>query len=357
MKTIAVIPGKKYSAHLREVSIPSIHDHEVLVRSVRAGICGTDREIHEGLYGVAPKDEQYLILGHESSGIVTKVGKNVSGISVGQHVVRSVRRSCPSCENCNQGMNDMCSTGNFTESGIKELQGCMAEYFKDQPQYLVPITSELSEVSVLLEPLSVVEKAYRQAKEIQRRLSWKPKKALIMGAGPIGILQAMLLRDSGLEVSVLARSLPGNRKSKIIEKIGAQYLSTSCYSLDYVLKSVGKVDFVVEASGDSKLAFDALSLVGNNGVVCLTSITGGNKELTIPADKINLDYVLGNKIVFGTVNAHIMDYKQGVRSLERFMGRWPEVLPEIITRRVPLLQFTEAFQSTSDDIKVTLEIS
>ncbi|MBI2666997.1 glucose 1-dehydrogenase [Candidatus Woesearchaeota archaeon] len=355
MKAITVIPGEKYSADLRDVPIPSINENEVLIRSTQVGICGTDREIHEGLYGTAPKNEQYLILGHESSGVVAKVGKNVSGISIGQRVVRLVRRPCSGCENCNTGMNDMCSTGNFIESGIKELHGSMAEYFKDQSEYLISIPHELCEVSVLLEPLSVVEKAYRQAKEIQQRLSWKPKKALIMGAGPIGILQAMLLRDSGLDVSVVARSLPGNRKSKIIEKIGAQYLSTSLYSLDAILKSVGKVDFVVEASGDSQLAFDAMSAIGNNGVVCLTSITGGEKEITIPADKINLDYVLGNKVAFGTVNANQRDYVQGVRSLERFMNQWPEVLPDMITRRFPLVQFEQAFQLMSDDIKVILK--
>ncbi len=357
MQAIAVIPGQKNSAHLREVPIPEIDDNEVLIRSIRAGVCATDREIHEGLYGTAQKGKEHLILGHESSGVIEKVGKNVSGLHPGQHVVRTVRRPCSSCDNCHFDLNDMCSTGNFIESGIKELDGCMAEYFKDQSQYIIPIPAELKEVSVFLEPLSVAEKAFRQAGELQRRLVWEPRTALVMGAGPIGLLHAMLLREQEMDVYVLARSPPGNVKSQLVEKMGAQYLSASSTSLEQVTDTIGKVDFVVEASGDSRLAFQAMRLVGNNGVVCLTSITGGNKEITIPSDRINLDYVLGNKLVFGTVNANIVDYYNGVKSLGRFMERWPEILPRMITRGIHLAQYEQALQLSSEDIKVTIEIS
>ncbi len=357
MKAIAVLPGQPYSAHLRDLPTPEINDDEVLVRSTRAGVCATDREINQGLYGTAPLGQEYLVLGHESSGVVERVGKNVSGFSVGQSVVRAVRRSCHSCRNCHAGANDMCSTGNVIESGIKELDGCMAEYWKDQPSYLIPVPHDLADVSVLLEPLSVVEKAWRQAQQIQQRLSWEPRKALVMGAGPIGLLQAMLLADYGVEVSVLARSPPGNLKSRIVEQIGAQYYSTSLLTLDDIAKKVGLVDFVVEASGDSHLAFVAMKMIRNNGVVCLTSITGGNTQMTIPSDKINLDYVLGNKVMFGTVNANLVDYQRGVQDLERLMNRWPGLLPQLFTRRVALSNFEQAFAPARDDIKVTVEIS
>ncbi len=357
MQALAVIPGQKNSAHLREVPIPNIDDHEVLIRSIRTGVCATDREIHEGLYGAAPSGKDYLILGHESSGVIEKVGKNVSGLYPGQHVVRTVRRPCHSCDNCNFDLNDMCSTGNFIESGIKELDGCMAEYFKDLPKYIIPVPAELKEVSVFLEPLSVVEKAFRQARDLQQRLVWEPRTALVMGAGPIGLLQAMLLAERGMDVYVLARSPPGNVKSQLVKQMGAHYLSASSASLEQVMDTVGKVDFVVEASGDSRLAFEAMRLVGNNGVVCLTSITGGNKEITIPSDRINLDYVLGNKLVFGTVNANIVDYYNGVKSLGRFMERWPEILPGMITRRIPLAEYENAIRPSSEDIKITIEIS
>ncbi|MDP3640518.1 MAG: glucose 1-dehydrogenase [Nanoarchaeota archaeon] len=359
MQALAVIPGEKYSAHLREMPTPEISDDEVLVRSVRAGVCGTDREIHEGLYGTAPFGKEYLILGHESCGIVEKMGKNVVGLSIGQHVVRTVRRPCPRCENCNHGSNDMCSTGKFTESGIKELDGCMAEYFKDKSHYLIPIPAELGEVSVLLEPLSVVEKALRQAYKLQQRLVWNPRTALVIGAGPIGLLQAMLLVEQGWDVSVLARSPPGNSKSKIVADIGATYLSASASSssLEQRISTLGNIDFIVEASGDSQRAFDAMRWAGNNGVVCLTSITPGKKELSISGDAINLNAVLGNKVFFGTVNAHRTDYYQGVQSLRRFMERWPGVLPRMLNHKIPLMHYEQALQPSSHDIKVTIEIS
>lgn len=357
MKSIAVIPKHKNSAHFRDVPTPNIHEDEVLIRSIRAGVCATDREIHEGLYGTAPEGKEYLILGHESCGIIEKVGKNVYGLCPGQSVVRMVRRPCSGCDNCNHNLNDMCSTGKFTESGIKGLDGCMAEYFKDQFQYLIPIPAELKEVNIFLEPLSVVEKAYRQVRELQRRLIWKPRTALIIGAGPIGLLQAMLLVEQKMDVYVLARSPPGNKKSQLVHQMGAKYLSTTTTSLEQIANAIGKPDFIIEASGDSRLAFEAMRMVNNNGVVCLTSITGGNKEITIPSDNMNLEYVLGNKIVFGTVNANIVDYYHGVKSLGRFMERWPEILPNMITRRIPLAEYEKFLQPANEDIKVTIEIS
>jgi threonine dehydrogenase-like Zn-dependent dehydrogenase len=357
MKAIAIFPGQKNSVHLRDIQTPDIKANEVLIRSIRCGICGTDREINEGLYGTAPLKQDYLVLGHESSGIVEKIGDAVSGIAIGDYVVRSVRRPCPTCDNCNHGANDMCTSGNFVESGIKELNGCMAEYFVDDPAYLIKINQELAHTSVLLEPISVVEKAWRQAKAIQQRLYWRPQKALIMGAGPIGLLQAMLLKEEGLDVAVVARSQEGNLKSTLVRAIGAQYYGTVTTSLDAIKEDFGNIDLIVEASGSAAMAFEAMNLVGLNGVVCLTSITGGKGDIKIPADKINLDYVLGNKVVFGTVNANLCDYQRGVHRLEKFMSRWPEVVEQIFTRRVPLSQYLEAFRSLSEDIKTTIEFS
>ncbi len=356
MKAVAVIPGKKDSAHLREVPIPRINDSELLIRSINCGICNTDREINDGLYGTAPQGSNYLIMGHESFGIVEEVGRHVSGIQKGQYVVRSVRRSCGDCPNCLAGANDMCTTGRFIESGIKELHGCMAEYFKDTHAYLIHIPQELADVAVLLEPLSVVEKAYRQAKQIQQRMVWKPKNALIIGAGSIGILQAMLLREQDLDVYVAARSKPGNLKSRLIQKIGAEYVSTLVTSLDELVSKTGRFDYILEASGDSSMVFQAMDKVANNGVLCITSITGGNKQYALPCDKLNLEYVLGNKILFGSVNANKRDYQNGVKSLIRFMERWPDVLPSMFTRRLPLAEYDKALKASSDDIKTVIEI-
>ncbi|MBI4738526.1 glucose 1-dehydrogenase [Candidatus Woesearchaeota archaeon] len=357
MKAIAVIPGEKNSARLLDVPVPDIDDNEVLVRSVRAGVCSTDREVHKGLYGTAPSGEDYLILGHESFGVVEFVGRNVSGFKKGQYVVRTVRRPCSACDNCSSGASDVCSTGNFSESGIKELHGCMAEYFKDDPNYLIPVPAELADLSVLLEPMSVVEKVLRQSYLIQRRLEWKPKNAMIIGAGPIGLLQAMLLVENGMTVNVVARSPPFNLKSKLVASIGARYISTSYQSLDEAVRDIGHLDLIVEASGNSTMAFAAMENLENNGVLCLTSITGGKMETVVASDKINLDLVLGNKVVFGTVNANIVDYQNGLRSLEKFANRWPDVLPAMFTRRVPLQQYAFALENFSEDIKTTIEIS
>ena len=357
MKAVVVIPGRPESAHLRDVPLPEINDDEVLVRSIRAGICGTDREIHQGLYGSAEPGKEYLVLGHESSGVVVSVGKNVLDISPGQYVVRAVRRPCPGCANCAAGANDLCVSGNFRESGIKEIDGCMAEYFKDYPQYLIPLPVKLAEVSVLLEPLSVVEKAWRQAQEIQRRLSWEPKTALVVGAGPIGLLQTLILVEEGLDVAVLARSPAGNLKSQLVTTLGARYFSTSTTSEEDIFRDLGPRDFIVEASGDATKGFEMMRYVGNNGVLCLTSITGGNTKAIIPAEKINLDYVLGNKVLFGTVNAHLQDYQRGVQRLEAALARCPDVLSQMFTRRIPLIEYTQALQPVREDIKVTLEIS
>lgn len=355
MKAIAVIPGEKCSVHLRDIPVPEIDD-KILVRSIRAGVCATDREINEGLYGKTPAGIDYLVLGHESCGVIEKIGSNISGFRKGQHVVRAVRRPCNDCTNCKTGSNDLCSSGNFIESGIKELNGCMAEYFKDEPKYLIKIPEELKDISVLLEPLSVIEKAFRRALEFQRNFNWKPKNALVIGAGPIGILQSMLLLERGTNVYVLARSPPGNLKSQIITSIGANYISTSNVPLDNLILETGKLDFIVEASGDSKMAFEAMKLIDNNGILCLTSVTGGNKTVNVPSDKINLDFVLGNKILFGTVNANIVDYHNGVKDLEKFMNLWPTELYSMITRRVKLQDYKSAFESLKDDIKTTIEI-
>lgn len=357
MKAISIIPGIKNSVHLRDVPIPNIADSEILIHSLYAGICGTDREINQGFYGQAPKSVDYLILGHESFGVIEKVGKNVSNFVKGQYVVRAVRRSCNHCANCLNGANDLCATGDFVESGIKELHGCMAEYFKDSPNYLIPIPKEFANVAVLLEPLSVVEKVLRHANYIQTRVQWKPQKAMIIGAGPIGILQAMLFIKEHMDVYVIARSSYGNLKSRLVESIGAKYISTDGTTLENILLNIGRMDFVVDASGDSKIAFEAMNGLNNNGVLCLTSITGGNRNTLIPSDKINLDLVLGNKLVFGSVNANIIDYINGVKTLGIFMNLWPKTINAMFTRKISLDQYNLAFVPIKDDIKTIIDMS
>lgn len=357
MKAIAVIPGKKDTVSLIDVETPAIKYGQVLVRNIRSGVCATDREINDGLYGQAPSGLDYLVLGHESHGVVEKVAKGVNSLKPGDHVVRAVRRPCDSCLPCISGSNDLCTSGGFIESGIKELSGCMSEYWVDTEQFLYKIPQEQKDVAVLLEPLSVVEKALRLSVKFREGQYWHPKTSMVIGAGPIGLLQAMLCRNRNMETYVIARSPGGNRKSQLVESIGAHYLSTKETPFHDIQVQIGKVDLIVEASGDSRMAFDSMHALANNGVLCLTSITGGQARHDVASDKLNLDIVLGNKLIFGTVNANWRDYAAGVTDLRRFMDRWPDVLPSLFTKRIALSDFRDAFASDSKDIKATIEFS
>ncbi len=367
MRAIAVYPGKAGTAHLREVDKTAISDSEILMRSLCAGICGTDLEINQGLYGTAPEGCDYLIMGHESIGVVEEIGDKVENLygtwifpklAVGDYVVRTVRRPCGKCDNCSQRMNDACSTGYYTESGIKGIHGVMADYYKDSPEYLVLVPPEHKDVAVLLEPLSVVMKATRLAFRIHNdksREQMKNRKSLVIGAGPIGLLEAMILRSLNMETYVVARSPKGNVKSGIVEEIGGTYISSSEEPLNDLRKRVGGFDFIFEASGSSDMAFQAMRSLGMNGILCLTSITGGNKYKNVPADKMNLDFVLGNKCVFGTVNANYEDYSDGIKFFEMFEKHWPGLAGKLITKRLPVERFKEGFEKSREDIKTVID--
>lgn len=359
MKAIAVYTGKPHSLHLREVEKPEIGDNEVLVRVYQAGVCRTDIEINEGGYGEPPQGNDYLILGHESGGIVERTGKNITAPNIGDYVSRIVRRGCNNCINCQNNESDMCLTGNFTESGIKQVHGTMAEYYKDTPDYLMKIPEELKHLGILLEPLSVAEKALRQTYLIQSRLkSWNPETALVIGAGPIGLLQAMLLTERLLDTYVVAKSLPGNLKSEIVEQIGAHYISaqqTSSYDLKSVIKTDKNIDIIVEASGSYEMVAQSIEILGSNGILCLTSITDGKESLKIPIAQINFDFVLQNKTMFGTVNANSVDWNEAVKSLLRFRKRWPGLLEQLITKKVSPENYGQAFEKGSNVIKSVIE--
>ncbi len=356
MKAIAVTPKRPNSAYIIDLEEPKYRDDEVLVRVLNVGVCGTDREINQGLYGEAPTPKDHLVLGHESFGVVDEVGKSVKSLKKGDYVVRTVRRPCGECVNCFNGQQDMCLTGNFLETGIKGLDGSLVEYYVESPSYLVKVPASLKDVGVLLEPLSFVEKVARQAFTIQKRMYWEPKKALILGAGPIGILEAMILSIRGLDVCVVARSKSGNLKSKIVNNIGATYQSTSMSSLDDIAKKMGNIDIIVEATGDSSMSAEAMRYLGKNGILCLTSITGDNKEVTFPIAKFNFNTVLYNKLIVGVVNADIRDYEQGVKDLEEFENRWKSAVGRMITTRVTWKDYRRLFELEKDDIKVVFDV-
>lgn len=343
-----MIPKQKGAVSLRDVEMPTPSEEQVLVKVLQAGVCRTDLEIYEGLYGEAPKGDDYLILGHECIGRVEEPGK--SKFSKGDLVARIVRRPCPEqCFNCKMGEVDMCSTGNYVETGIKGVHGDMTEYFADSPEYLVKIPGSLADVGVLMEPMSVAEKAIRQSFEVQNRLHWLPKKALVYGAGPIGLLIAMALRERHIETYVAAWSKPGNLKSQIVSSIGAQYVSVQ------ETKIQDQFDLIIEASGAVENVANALHFLKPNGVLCLTSVTGGNKEITLPLEKINIDFVLNNKALVGIVNANIRDYHSGIRHMSFFEQMWPGLVEKLITRRLKPNQCLEALVKKPEDIKTVVE--
>ncbi|WP_306536650.1 glucose 1-dehydrogenase [Geobacter sp.] len=361
MKAVAVTPGVAKSARLIQVPVPAPTADQVRVRMIRVGICGTDLEIDRAEYGQAPPGEEYLILCHENFGQVESVGANVKGVAPGDHVVAMVRRP-DDCPNCCAGEQDMCIAGNYMERGIKGRHGFLSEYYVESPEYLIPIPPDLREVGVLLEPLTVVEKGIRHAWAAQGRMkAWSPKRALVLGAGPIGMMAAVVLRLRGLETIVYARDT-SPVISERVAAIGARYIpqldekGEMINHIGELPKQCGAFDFILEATGAEQVALSAMRIIGLNGILCLTSVTGSEKPMEICAGCLNLELVLGNRSVFGSVNANRADFEQGVRDLAAARERWPGWLEGVITRRVPIDRFRESFERQPGDLKVVVEL-
>ena len=365
MRAVAVIPGEPNSLHLREVPRPRVGDvpngRGVVVKVLRVGTCGTDRELVEGHFGTAPDGDEYLIIGHENLGRVVEVGQNVpSSLHSGVLVVATVRRPGNSIYD-QIGLQDM-TTDDARDRGLSFIHGFLAEYYVEDATYLVPLPDALEPVGVLLEPLSIAEKGIRQAFEIQRRLEiWRPARAAVFGAGPIGLLTALALRLRDLEVTVYSRREPPYRSSELVEAIGARYVSSSDTSLAQLAESAGPFDIILDATGFSPLALGAAEILGRNGVLILSSVTGGDITADLPTDHINQGFVLGNKVMVGTVNAHRTDFVEGVEDLMRSEAFHPGWLAQLITKRVEGLErHEELFGDPADDhdaIKGVVEVA
>ncbi len=361
MKGVAVTPGKEHSARLLEVPMPSPTADQVLVKVFRVGIDGTDIEIDRAEYGEAPPGDNYLIIGHESFGRIESVGPKVKDFAPGDYVVAMVRRP-DDCHHCRAGEQDMCITGNYTERGIKGRHGFLSEYYVESPEYLIKIPPSLEDVAVMLEPLTVVEKGIRHAWAAQNRFrAWQPKRALILGAGPIGLMAAMIMRLKGLETIVYSRDPDKNIEGRV-SAIGARYVpklnekGEIVNHLGKLPEKYGSFDFILEATGSAQVALGAMGIIGLNGILCLTSVTGGMSSLEICAACLNFDLVLGNRTIFGSVNANRLDFEQGVKDLVACQERWPGWLESLITRRVPLERFRETFERKPGDMKVVVEM-
>lgn len=364
MKAIAVKPGIPNSAHLVDMPRPSIdeiaHGRGVLVKVIRVGVDGTDKEINNAEYGAAPAGEDLLVIGHEGFGVVEEVGPNVHELKKGDYVVATVRRPGSSIYDV-IGTNDMTTDDTYYERGINLRHGFLSEYYVDDAEFIVKVPSGLRDVGVLLEPMTVVQKGITQAYEIQRRLKvWKPKRAAVMGAGTIGLLATLVLRLRGIEVVTFGRTPRPYLNSNLIEELGAKYVSTGDKAIPEYARSNGGFDVIFEATGSSAIVFDAMQALAKNGVLVLSSVTGGEKKIEIPADKINLDFVLGNKVMVGTVNANRDHFETGVKDLSAAVLEYGDWLNRLLTHRVTGLErYEELFEhltGSKDVIKVYCEV-
>jgi threonine dehydrogenase-like Zn-dependent dehydrogenase len=351
MKAIAVIPGKPDSVHLAELPKPALEDVQggrgVLVKVLRVGVDGTDKEINAALYGRAPEGYDFLVIGHEGFGQVEEVGPSVTEVKPGDYVVATVRRPGKSIYDL-IGTSDMTTDDTYYERGISLRHGYLSEYYVDDAEFIVKIPQGLKDVGVLLEPLTVVEKGIAQAYEIQRRLRvWRPMRAAVMGAGTIGLMATLVLRLRGIDVTNFSLNQKPYLNADLIEAIGARYQSTKDVPVLEGAGVYGPFDLIFEATGYSPLAFDCMQALGKNGVLVLSSVTGGDRKTEVPADKINLGFVLGNKVMVGTVNANREYFELGVRDMAQAEAEYPGWLARLLTHPVKGL---ENYRELIDDL-------
>lgn len=369
MRAVVVYPGQDRPPELAELPDPVPAPGQARVGVLEVGVCGTDREILAGGHGEPPPGRERLVLGHESFG---QVEDGAGAVKDGDYVVATVRRGCGRCQMCRRNMSDFCTTGEFVERGILGMDGFLAERYVEDPTFLVRVPPELKQVGVLLEPLSVVEKALQQAFAAQARIpgeptaaldpwragpsGWHPERVLVLGAGPIGILAALLLKLVGAgEITALERTERPNKR-EMLAAAGVGYVATGGASARDALAG-RSFDLIVEATGSSKAVVDALPLLAANAVCCLTGVFPGNAgEQSAPLDDLLREMLYRNKAIVTTVNSNRSYFERGVQSMGELERRWPGLLSRVITRRMPLEAYREAVQPERGDVKTVVEV-
>jgi glucose 1-dehydrogenase len=346
VKALTVQPMTAGSARLDDVDEPPPSDGPVLVETLAVGICGTDIEITSGAYGWAPEGRDRLILGHESLGRVLEAPAGAAVVA-GDLVVGIVRRpDTVPCANCAVGEWDFCHNGLYTERGIKQRDGYCSERYRIEPDFVVKVDPSLGRIGVLLEPTSVVAKAWEQVDRIGGRAHWAPERAVITGAGPIGLLAAMIAVQRGMEVHVLDQVTSG-LKPDLVAALGATYHTGT-------IEGIGVTpDVVIECTGVGALVFDALEHIGPGGVVCLTGVSSGGRSLDIDAGTLNRSMVLANESMVGSVNANRRHYEAAAVALSKADHGW---LERVVNRTVPLEKWQDALARQPDDVKVVIGI-
>jgi len=341
MQAVTIIPRRPGSLSLDSVDEPPARQGAVLVRTLAVGVCGTDRELVGGEYGEAPPGEERLVIGHESLGRVTEAPAG-SGFSVGDLVCGIVRHPDPvPCVNCALGESDMCRNGRYTERGIKQAHGFGVQRFRSTAEFLVKVSPALGLAAVLLEPASVLAKAWEHVERIGRRARWAPRRALVTGAGPVGLMAALLGVQRDLEVHVYDRHETGP-KPELVRALGARH-HLHLPSLEF--------DIVLECTGAPQVIAQAIAGCTPGGIICLTGLGGHRSPATIDAAVLNESLVLENRVVFGSVNANRRHYEAAAQALQRAERAW---LERLLTRKVPLERFAEAYARDPRDVKTVL---
>ncbi|UBU15059.1 glucose 1-dehydrogenase [Nonomuraea gerenzanensis] len=349
MRALTFVPGEKGTLEVAEVPDPEPGRGELLVEGLALGICGTDRELDQAEYGWPPPGKDRMVIGHESLGRVLESPEG-SAFSPGDLVVGVVRRPDPEpCGACRHGEFDMCRNGRYTERGIKEIDGYGSQRWTVEAAYAVRLDPALADVGVLVEPASVVAKAWEQIERIGSRSWFEPRTLLVTGAGPIGLLAALIGQQRGMEVHVLDRA-PRGLKSDLVEALGGTYHSDS--SLASFTQA--KPDIIIECTGAGQLVIDSLVTTSAVGIVCLCGLAPGGRTHRVDAGVINRDIVLENDVIFGTVNANLRHYRDAAAALAGADRGW---LERLITRRVPLSRALEAFEAAQDDVKVVIDLT
>ncbi len=340
MQALVTTPGLPHSTRVEELPPPRAGAGEVLVRVLEVGICGTDREIDHGLFGVAPADEGRLVIGHELLGAVEEDGH---GFTRGELVAATVRRSCGRCRACAEGSPDSCFTGDYSERGITRLHGFARELIAEDAAQLVPIPASLGRLGVLAEPASICARALRHARTIGGRQPWDLRRALVLGAGAVGILTTFLLRLEGIEVWTASLE----HESELVEATGAHYVQLPA--------ELGEFDLVVEAAGNAQLMADSLGLLRRGGVACLLGIDGREQRVELDGRVLAVDTILENRVVFGSVNARREDWLAAVAALDDARSRWGDALEALVRLRVPLDRFPDAFAERGGKATLLIE--
>jgi threonine dehydrogenase-like Zn-dependent dehydrogenase len=369
MKAVGVFPAERRYEVIDHPEPGIMNSHQVKLRMLEVGICGTDKEIVSFEYGTPPEGSPYLILGHESLGEVVEVGADVKGVKPGDLAVPTVRRPCGlvTCIACKGGRQDFCYSGHFTERGINSQHGFMAEYVVEDGRNLNPVPRSLRDVAVLVEPLTIAEKGFTQMWQVQQRLPWactepgKPRgtglRGVVLGGGPVGLLGAMKLVLEGFDTTVYSLSPPGSDLPGMVKSFGAKFAPAETTTIAQLAEQIGNIDVVYEATGVSSLSYEVMKYLGSNGVFIFTGVPALKAPKPVDVDLIMRQQVLKNQIVLGTVNASLQSFADAIADIGAFHERFPKALGSLITSRFPIDKVSEPLSGNVGGIKSVVAIA